>query len=155
MKVGILGLGTVGGGVVNVLQKNSSSYFYPVKQYDFWINNKDEIIFNFEKKIIENAFTFEAWNNEKLIGLVAAYINPNETAFITNVSVLKKYSNAGIAKVLITMCIKKAVTMKIAQIDLEVNKSSVNAIKLYKKIGLMKINEDKTTIKMSYRIRDK
>jgi len=109
----------------------------------------------YSKKIIENAFTFEAWNNEKLIGLVAAYINPNETAFITNVSVLKKYSNAGIAKVLITMCIKKAVTMKIAQIDLEVNKSSVNAIKLYKKIGLMKINEDKTTIKMSYRIRDK
>lgn len=50
------------------------------------------------EKIRKNATTFEAWDNE-LIGLLAVY----ETGYITNLSVLSKYRNQGIATKLLKM----------------------------------------------------
>ena len=57
------------------------------------LNEKVDII-AYSQKIAENSITFEAWINNELLGLIAAYFNDGKkkTAFITNVSTIKKYS---------------------------------------------------------------
>ena len=60
-------------------------------------------------KISQYAITFEAWNKQQLIGLIASYFNQeNHFGFITNVSVLKENMGTGVASELIEMCIKYA-----------------------------------------------
>lgn len=45
----------------------------------------------YSQKLFQNANRFEAWNNNKLIGLLAIYFNFEENfAFITNVSIFKR-----------------------------------------------------------------
>src|SRR5436190_21860381 len=57
----------------------------------------------YSKKIAENSVTFEAWINDELVGLIAAYFNDlkQETGYITNVSTIKEYSGKGIASQLL------------------------------------------------------
>ena len=51
----------------------------------------------YSRKLVELANTFEAWQDEKLVGLVAAYINHQSSAYITDVSVNPCF-HQGIAK---------------------------------------------------------
>ena len=89
----------------------------------------------YSKKIVENAITFEAWENENLTGLIAVYCNDinKQTAFITNVSVLNKSSGRGIAGQLLTACVKYVTDKNFKTIELQVNKKNKQAINLYKK----------------------
>lgn len=89
----------------------------------------------YAEKIAENSVTFEAWINEELVGLIAAYFNDVNgfSGFITNVSTLKQYTGKGIASVLIKMCIDYAVNHQFGEISLEVFKENSGAIQLYKK----------------------
>ncbi len=54
-------------------------------------------------KIRARARTFEAWSGEKLVGLVAAYMNDRatRTGFITSVSVATSFVGRGIASALL------------------------------------------------------
>jgi ribosomal protein S18 acetylase RimI-like enzyme len=92
-------------------------------------------IAEYSKKIVENAVTFEAWIQDELVGLVAAYLNDreNRTGFISNVSVLKEYAGKGIASQLINNCIEFARENKFREILLEVNGNNLQAVKLYEK----------------------
>jgi len=89
----------------------------------------------YAKKIFEKAVTFEAWNNDNLIGLIAAYIGASvpTLVFITNVSVTKAYMGLGIASVLLRKCIAHAVEINCFEIHLEVYKDNIAAINFYKK----------------------
>lgn len=91
----------------------------------------------YSKKIAENCITFEAWINNKLAGLIAAYFNDTENAsgFITNVSVLKNYTGRGLASELLKNCIDYGVENKFKEIGLEVDRQNEQAIWLYKKMG--------------------
>lgn len=86
-------------------------------------------------KIYEKAERFEAWADNELIGLIAAYFNDkeNDTGFITNVSVNNNYLGKGIASILLTNCIDYGRTKHYRSISLEVNKNNSKAINLYKK----------------------
>jgi len=61
----------------------------------------------YSNKIVNNADRFEAWDLNKLIGLVAIYRNnfDSRIAFITNVSVDPLYQGYGIASSLLQECI--------------------------------------------------
>jgi ribosomal protein S18 acetylase RimI-like enzyme len=89
----------------------------------------------YAEKIAENSVTFEAWINEELVGLIAAYFNDVNgfSGFITNVSTLKQYTGKGIASALVKMCIDYAVNHQFGEISLEVFKENIGAIQLYKK----------------------
>lgn len=89
----------------------------------------------YSKKIIENSITFEAWVNEELVGLIAAYFNDvkNHSGYITNVSTLNKYAGKGIASQLMKMCIGYACEHKFREISLEVFNKNTTAIMVYKK----------------------
>lgn len=93
----------------------------------------------YSKKIYNKAIRFEAWKNEVLIGLVAAYCNDQSTrvAYITSVSVLKDWQGKGIAAQLTRQCIEHARKLGMHCIRLEVARGNASAIGLYEKYGLV------------------
>lgn len=94
----------------------------------------------YSQKIFSNAVTFEAWENDKLIGLVAAYLNDQKSyeGFITNVSVFNNHARKGIAKQLLLNCEEYANKVGFKYLSLDVHPGT-NAFFLYTKIGF--INE--------------
>jgi ribosomal protein S18 acetylase RimI-like enzyme len=94
-------------------------------------------ISKYAEKIFEKAITFEMWDGELLIGLIAAYFNDKTTrrGFITNVSVLDYFYGRGIATFLLNEVVKYGVQNSFRQIDLELNKNNLAAFRLYKKNG--------------------
>lgn len=90
----------------------------------------------YAEKIRDKAFTFEAWERENLVGLVAAYMNRAEgSCYITSVSVQAEFSGRGIAAKLIDACLEQADSASIATISLEVSEENRPAISLYEKFG--------------------
>jgi ribosomal protein S18 acetylase RimI-like enzyme len=98
-------------------------------------------ITEYSKKLFDKSITFEAWKNNKLTGLIGAYFNQtNQSAFITNVSVLKEFMGLGIASELLGQCIEYASQNNINEIQLEVNQNNNHAIDFYKKFNFIKEN---------------
>jgi ribosomal protein S18 acetylase RimI-like enzyme len=99
--------------------------------------NETVNITDYSKKIFLHSTTFEAWAQNKLIGLIAAYFSDTKThvAYITNVSIINEYSGLGLASGLLEMCIAHAKLSHFFSIILEVNKTNTPAINLYKKYG--------------------
>ncbi|MDC0357678.1 GNAT family N-acetyltransferase [Oligoflexia bacterium] len=102
-------------------------------------------ISEYSKKISEKAVTFEAWTDQTLKGLVAAYFNDfkNMFGYITNVSLAKDCIGKGVATQLMRMCITYARRWDFKEISLEVFQNNIEAIRLYKKFGFINI-EDKS-----------
>ena len=61
----------------------------------------------YAQQLCNKAIRFEAWEDGRLVGLVAIYV---DTWFITNVSVLKECRKRGIASELLKRCINHATT---------------------------------------------
>jgi ribosomal protein S18 acetylase RimI-like enzyme len=94
---------------------------------------------DYAKKIASKSTRFEAWSDDKLVGLVAAYCNDQErhVAYITSVSVLREWTGKGIATHLINQCVEQAKTVGMRKIRLEVASNNSLAIKLYEKSGFV------------------
>lgn len=111
---------------------------------------------NYAQKIASKATRFEAWVNDTLVGLVAAYCNDQETrvGHITNVSVIKLWTGKGIAARLIDQCAVHAKAAGMQQIGLEVAADNMPAIKLYKKSGFAagKLNERFVPMKLNLEV---
>lgn len=110
----------------------------------------------YAQKIDEKADTFEAWNEERLIGLVAAYCNnfDDQEAYITNVSVAASFRDMNIASNLLRMCIKHVESLKLNWIKLKVNKNNEKAINLYKKFHFSEIDYYDEFILMRFKVKD-
>lgn len=119
---------------------------------DSYVDIKD-----YSKKIYDNAITFGEFNQNDLIGLVAAYDNSIEKfGWITNVSVDTDYYRRGIASELLNRCYKYFESKGYFHIFLEVFVDNKNAIDLYIKQGFIKhkIKEDKMILKKKLIKRD-
>jgi ribosomal protein S18 acetylase RimI-like enzyme len=99
---------------------------------------------DYSKKIVSKATRFEAWSGGKIVGLVAAFCNDQEMniAYITNVSLLRKWTGKGIAYRLMGQCIEHAKALGMQQIRLEVATGNTAAIKLYEKSGFVAVGEN-------------
>ena len=111
-------------------------------------------IHDYSIKLFDKSVTFEAWESNILIGLVAAYFNDfeNLTGYITNVSLTKDYMGAGIASKLINMCINYAKQSQFKEIKLEVLKNNSQAIHLYKKFGFEEFEEKENHMLMQLKL---
>jgi 2-polyprenyl-3-methyl-5-hydroxy-6-metoxy-1,4-benzoquinol methylase len=112
---------------------------------------------DYSKKIFEQATLFSKFDDDKLVGLVAAYDNPTEKfGWVTNVSVDPNYSRKGIASELLNECNKYFENKKYFNIFLEVFSDNKKAIKLYIKHGFInyKIKDNKMTLKQQLTQRD-
>ena len=108
----------------------------------------------YAKKIFENAVTFEAWTDKKLVGLVAAYLNDQTKlkAFITNVSIMSEYRGKGIALELLSRCVTLSKNKLFSEILLEVAADNKSAIQLYLKQGFTQQSETAGRILMTYKL---
>jgi ribosomal protein S18 acetylase RimI-like enzyme len=95
----------------------------------------------YAKKIADYAILFEAWVDEKLIGLVAMYLNRQKHGYITNVSVYNEYGGKGIAKQIFVNLNEYIKVNKISEIKLEVSAINIAAINLYENFGFEIIEE--------------
>jgi ribosomal protein S18 acetylase RimI-like enzyme len=103
----------------------------------------------YSKKLRLSAFTFEAWSDESLVGLVAAYVNKQEhSCFITNTSVLAEFSGRGVAARLLAACLEHAHAANIEKVSLEVSKDSHPAIRLYGKFGFQVVGQREGFLQM-------
>ena len=105
---------------------------------------------NYSRKIFDKAVTFEAWSENILVGLIAAYFNDHENkqAFITNVSVLPGFNGKGIASQLVKMSVDYAVQNDYTEIHLEVSSKNNKAINLYTKFGFLETEEKDEMVQM-------
>jgi len=89
----------------------------------------------YSSRLSREAITFEAWDIDILVGLVAAYFNEpdGQLGYITNVSTAEAYEGQGIASALIVLCIGYAVQYGFKTIGLEVKRANTRAIDLYKR----------------------
>lgn len=90
---------------------------------------------SYAHKIAENAMRFEAWEADVLVGSIAAYCNDSERriAYITSVSVLRRWQGRGIASRLLELCVEYVKERGFDCIELEVDSGNVGATKLYEK----------------------
>lgn len=107
---------------------------------------------DYSNKIYEKSFRFEAFIDNELIGLIAAYIN-SEWIYITNVSVLPKFQNLKVADSLMKECIKKCQNLSINKLLLDVRKENLKAFNFYKKRGFTISVEKENTYTMSLEIK--
>lgn len=107
-------------------------------------------IADFSDKIFNNAITFEAWDNENLIGLLSVYFNNtlHYHAFINNISIEEKHANSGIATSLMSNCLKYGQNNNFKSVGLEVSTHNLIAIKLYENFGFQIIEEFNDFFKM-------
>jgi ribosomal protein S18 acetylase RimI-like enzyme len=121
------------------LERCSEDFKPPLQSY---VN-----ILEYSEKIINNAETFEVWHEHKLVALVAVYLNDTrkQNAYITNVSVEKKFQGKGIASILLDTIIDKAITLKFKFITLRVMLDNQRAIGLYslKNFSVLRKVDDK------------
>lgn len=120
-----------------------SNTFIP--SLDSYVNIDD-----YSKKILKQAILFSEFDNDQLIGLVAAYDNPIEKfGWITNVSVDPNHTKKGIATKLLNQCLQFFKEKNYLNIFLEVFVDNKKAITLYNKQGFIKhkIKENKMVLK--------
>lgn len=106
----------------------------------------------YAKKLAGLSDRFEAWDSDRLVGLVAAYIrnsNQNE-GFITSVSVCKECEGLGIGSYLMQRCLVLASAYGLTKLSLEVAQLDVRAFEFYLKLGFQPIGTGQSGyIKMS------
>jgi len=93
---------------------------------------------DYAAKLSAHAMCFEAWNDETLIGLVAAYPDHQHSRmFISNVSVLPQWRGHGFAAGLVTRCSDGARDLGMRSVVLELAADNVAARRLYDKLGFV------------------
>lgn len=107
-------------------------------------------LMEYSNKLYENSVTFEAWNDDKLIGMVAVYFNnvADSVGYISNVCVESKYKGNHIASSLMMKCLHYAAENHFKNIVLEVNANNNTAINLYEKFSFRAIDIRNGNIKM-------
>lgn len=134
-------------------QQDIYNHFVACDQYFIPVLSGRVDLKEYSGKIAMNAKTFEAWNHNELAGLVAMYPGENgKTAFITNVSVLKKYGGKKVSGLLMTAAIDYCRESKLHEILLEVHEDNLPALNLYKKYNFVTYGKRKDVLLMKLEI---
>jgi ribosomal protein S18 acetylase RimI-like enzyme len=94
-------------------------------------------ITDYSQKLASFAERIEAWQEGRLVGLVAAYLTNQETrrGFVSSVSVTSDFEGAGLASQLIQKCIRIARESGCEKLDLEVGAGDDRTQHFYLKHG--------------------
>lgn len=111
----------------------------------------------YAEKLSRKAITFEAWEGDRLVGLVAGYFNDLATqeGFITTVSTHPEYTGRGSASALMAMALRYAADHGFEAVSLEVGEHNQPALNLYQKWGFKRIGTSGGMIRMTCRSLDR
>jgi 2-polyprenyl-3-methyl-5-hydroxy-6-metoxy-1,4-benzoquinol methylase len=121
-----------------------SSFFIP--DLSTYVDIKE-----YAKKIVYKSTRFEAYHENKLIGLIAIYLN-NSDSFITNFSINSEFQGKNISKVLLFECLEFIKNINNKFLRLEVKKVNNKAINFYKKNRFEIIENNKYSYIMELKI---
>ncbi|SUW63244.1 Uncharacterized N-acetyltransferase YvbK [Buttiauxella agrestis] len=95
-------------------------------------------IANYAKKLTDHALCLETWQQGTLVGLLCVYCNdPQNGAFVTNVSVVPDFQGRGIASELLRNAIETVREIGFDTLKLEVNETNIAAMRLYQQFGFV------------------
>ncbi len=99
-------------------------------------------------KLHKYATHFCAYDNNRLIGLIACYFNDkiNQTGFISSASVNKKYQGMGISSTLLNQVISYGKQNKFNKIKLEVRIENKSIVHFYERAGFLEIPKNRNNI---------
>ena len=112
---------------------------------------------DYAQKLATLADRFEAWESDRLIGLVAAYLRSSNTleGFISSVSVCGDFEGKGLASRLMQECFDAAVAKGLNFLLLEVSQRDQQACGFYRKHGFQSIGSGKSGfLKMSLQLKN-
>ncbi len=106
-------------------------------------------------KLFDQACTFEAWYDQLLVGLVAAYLHDSvdRCGFISNVSVLRDFSGEGLGSRLMDVCTKRARELEMRELRLEVASANSAAIHLYERLKFVELGRTVPNLTMQLTLR--
>jgi ribosomal protein S18 acetylase RimI-like enzyme len=104
----------------------------------------------YSKKLETDALTFEAWEGQQLVGIVAGYVNNLQQgfSFVSNVSVLPSYYRRGIASGLLAQFIDHSRRLGFRGVMLSVDESNNAALNFYEKLGFFAKGQCGTDVSM-------
>lgn len=107
----------------------------------------------YAEKLSRKAITFEAWEGDRLVGLVAGYFNDltAREGFITTVSTHPEFTGRGSASALMAMALRYAADHGFEALSLEVGTHNQPALNLYQKWGFERIGTSGEMIRMTCR----
>ena len=94
----------------------------------------------YAKKLHRHSVTYEAWANDDLVGLIAAYHKPEGGAYISSVSTLRDMRGVGVGKRLLLSCLTDVDLENPGPVELEVATGSAPALALYHQMGFEPIS---------------
>lgn len=95
-------------------------------------------IADYAKKLTDLALCLEAWQQGELVGLLCVYCNdPQNGAFVTNVSVVPDFQGQGMASELLRNAIETVREIGFDTLKLEVGDTNVAALRLYQQFGFV------------------
>ena len=106
---------------------------------------------SYSTKIFTKSVRFEAFYKNKLVGLIAMYVNKEDrSTFITNVSVYPEFIGVGIGYTLLKNCKMYINRNGFKRLSLEVKKNNNLAIKFYEKNNFIitKTNKENYTMEL-------
>jgi ribosomal protein S18 acetylase RimI-like enzyme len=112
---------------------------------------------DYAQKLSLFADRFEAWESDRLIGLVAAYLRNSHTleGFISSVSICGDFEGKGLASRLMQDCFDAACSKGFASLVLEVAQLDQHACGFYRKHGFQPIRGGKSGfLKMSLQLKN-
>lgn len=111
----------------------------------------------YAEKLSRKAITFEAWEGDRLVGMVAGYFNDltAREGFITTVSTHPEFTGRGSASTLMAMALRYAADHGFEAVSLEVGKHNQPAQNLYRKWGFERIGMSDGMIRMTCRPLDR
>ncbi len=129
---------------INHSNINDIKQHFELLPKDYVDNIKSRVDFElWIAKVTTLSDRYEVWEGDILIALVAIYINQgiDKPAYITNVSIIETKQGLGLSKKLLNYLISDLIDKGFKSIKLEVKKTNVIAINLYKSYGF-EITED-------------
>ena len=146
-----------------IFTRNKSSLEHILEHFDLCNNDfiqnlkKKKNLAEYTNKILNHATRFEFWNKGCLAGLIALYLNQEDSirnGYITNVSVIESWEKKGIASKLLENCMLHSKEISLNEVKLEVNKNNYAALNLYKKFNFTIFEENEESTFMRNDLRD-
>ncbi|MBE7053777.1 MAG: GNAT family N-acetyltransferase [Ruminococcaceae bacterium] len=108
---------------------------------DFPIPLSEKVnLFEFSKKVLSLGIVLAEFDGDTICGAILFYANDKETktSYVSVLGVLKSHRKKGIAKRLLSECIKTLKEMDFKTVSLYTHKTNFSAIALYEKNGFKK-----------------